>query len=75
MPLGSHKPFNMVRGSTASDDYVYRDNLAPLTTGFTDKKTAPGKLTVPKPNFASKAALLNNEAVALFTFVADQPSA
>lgn len=35
---------------------------------------APGRPAAPKPNFASKKALLKkNEAVALFTFEADQP--
>jgi hypothetical protein len=39
-----------------------------------EKKTGPGRPAAPKPNFASKQALLKkNEAVALYTFEADQP--
>lgn len=42
--------------------------------GSTDKKPGPGRPAAPKPNYASKEALLKkNEAVALFTFEADQP--
>ncbi len=38
------------------------------------KSAGPGRPAAPKPNFASKQALLKkNEAVALFTFEADQP--
>jgi len=37
-------------------------------------KSAPGRPAAPKPNFASKAAMLKkNEAVALFNFDPDQP--
>lgn len=50
------------------DDYVYKDSLS---HGGSEKPTRPA---APKPNFASKAALLQkNQAVALFTFEADQP--
>jgi hypothetical protein len=39
-----------------------------------EKKVGPGRPAAPKPNYASKEALLKkNEAVALFTFEADQP--
>jgi SH3 domain-containing YSC84-like protein 1 len=39
-----------------------------------EKKVGPGRPTAPKPNFGAKQALLKkNEAVALFTFEADQP--
>ena len=39
-----------------------------------EKKAGPGRPAAPKPNYASKEALLKkNEAVALFTFDADQP--
>ncbi|OLN85341.1 SH3 domain-containing protein PJ696.02-like protein 3 [Colletotrichum chlorophyti] len=57
-----------------NDDYVYRDNPSP-NFGLSDQRTgAPGRPAAPKPNFASKAAMLKkNEAVALFTFDADQP--
>ncbi|KAK3316190.1 hypothetical protein B0H66DRAFT_576173 [Apodospora peruviana] len=42
--------------------------------GFGDKKVGPGRPAAPKPNFASKQALMKkNEAIALFTFEADQP--
>jgi hypothetical protein len=51
------------------DGYVYKDNSAKNTS---DAK--PARPVAPKPNFASKAALLQkNQAVALFTFEADQP--
>ncbi|CAK7265502.1 hypothetical protein SEPCBS119000_001544 [Sporothrix epigloea] len=39
-----------------------------------DSRSGPGRPSAPKPNFASKpGALKKNEAVALFTFEADQP--
>ncbi|KAH8887706.1 DUF500-domain-containing protein [Thozetella sp. PMI_491] len=42
--------------------------------GFGDKKAGPGRPAAPKPNFTSKEAMLKkNEAVAIFTFEADQP--
>ncbi|KAL2018248.1 hypothetical protein VTK56DRAFT_1002 [Thermocarpiscus australiensis] len=38
------------------------------------KKVGPGRPTAPKPNYASKEALLKkNEAIALYTFEPDQP--
>ncbi len=44
------------------------------SSDFSDRKSGPGRPAAPKPNFASKQALLKkNEAVALFTFEADQP--
>ncbi|WQF83857.1 Putative SH3 domain, ysc84 actin-binding domain, SH3-like domain superfamily [Colletotrichum destructivum] len=60
------------RGSH-NDDYVYRDN--PSSSFINEQKTgAPGRPAAPKPNFGSKTAMLKkNEAVALFTFEADQP--
>ncbi|EFQ30329.1 SH3 domain-containing protein [Colletotrichum graminicola M1.001] len=60
------------RGSQ-NDNYVYKDN--PSTSLVSSQKTgAPGRPAAPKPNFASKNAMLKkNEAVALFTFDADQP--
>ncbi|KAK4043124.1 hypothetical protein C8A01DRAFT_43905 [Parachaetomium inaequale] len=40
----------------------------------TEKRAGPGRPAAPKPNYASKEALLKkNEAVALFNFEADQP--
>ncbi|CAM1506409.1 Fc.00g060500.m01.CDS01 [Cosmosporella sp. VM-42] len=54
-----------------NDEYVYKDNPS---FGTSEKKTGPGRPAAPKPNFASKQALLKkNEAVALFNFDADQP--
>ncbi|KAK3998346.1 hypothetical protein QBC44DRAFT_3088 [Cladorrhinum sp. PSN332] len=39
-----------------------------------EKKAGPGRPAAPKPNYAGKEAMLKkNEAVALFTFEADQP--
>ncbi|CAN8097698.1 unnamed protein product [Discula destructiva] len=39
-----------------------------------EKKAGPGRPAAPKPNFQSKASLMKkNEAVALFTFEAEQP--
>ena len=39
-----------------------------------EKKVGPGRPAAPKPNYAGKEAMLKkNEAVALFTFEADQP--
>lgn len=61
-------------GSGFDDDYVYSDAprtpLSPSGSG----KIGPGRPAAPKPLFQSKTgALRNNEAVALFTFDADQP--
>jgi hypothetical protein len=54
------------------DDYVYSDARSPTTTG--SGKVGPGRPAAPKPMFQSKTgSLRNNEAVALFTFDADQP--
>lgn len=47
---------------------------AATQTAAAEKKTGPGRPAAPKPNFASKQALMKkNEAVALYTFNADQP--
>ncbi|KAI8314001.1 SH3 domain-containing protein [Colletotrichum sp. SAR11_59] len=61
--------------SRGADSYVYRDNPSPNFGAVSDQKTGPpGRPAAPKPNFASKTAMLKkNEAVALFTFEADQP--
>ncbi|KAL0941782.1 DUF500 domain-containing protein [Colletotrichum truncatum] len=57
-----------------NDNYVYRDNPSPGFGGLEQKTGPPGRPAAPKPNFASKTAMLKkNEAVALFTFEADQP--
>lgn len=53
------------------DDYVYSDSRSP-TSG--SGKVGPGRPAAPKPMFQSKTgSLRSNEAVALFTFDADQP--
>ncbi|KAI0403317.1 hypothetical protein F4802DRAFT_572446 [Xylaria palmicola] len=63
---------NTMGSRGAGDDYVYRDR--PAETSGTGSGTGPTRPAAPKPNFASKQALLKkNEAVALFTFEADQP--
>ncbi|KAE8453346.1 hypothetical protein EG329_011414 [Mollisiaceae sp. DMI_Dod_QoI] len=53
------------------DDYTYSDSpRSPTGSG----KVGPGRPAAPKPLFQSKTgSLRNNEAVALFTFDADQP--
>lgn len=60
--------FNSGRG--ADDDYVYRDS-----PGGGSQRAGPGRPTAPKPNFtgSKQANLGKNEAVAIFTFEADQP--
>lgn len=59
-------------GSGFDDDYVYSD--APTSPTGRSGKVGPGRPAAPKPMFQSKAGgLKNNEAVALFTFDADQP--
>jgi len=46
----------------------------PSSAAFGDKKVAPGRPAAPKPNFTSKQAMMKkNEAIALYTFEADQP--
>lgn len=58
-------------GSGFDDDYVYSDTP---TSPAGDRKVGPGRPAAPKPLFRSKTGeLRNNEAVALFTFDADQP--
>ncbi|OTA62376.1 DUF500-domain-containing protein [Hypoxylon sp. EC38] len=66
---------NTVGGRAYNDDYVQRDRPASTIGGFQEeKKIGPGRPAAPKPNFASKAALMKkNEAVALFNFEPDQP--
>lgn len=52
------------------DDYTYSDSVkSPTGSG----KVGPGRPAAPKPLFQSKTALRSDEAVALFTFDADQP--
>ena len=63
---------NMVRNNRTSgfdDDYVYSDR----PTSFSEK-TGPGRPAAPKPAFRNKTSgLKDNQAVALYTFEADQP--
>lgn len=54
------------------DDYVYSDT--PTSPRGGKNGPGPGRPAAPKPKFQSKAgSLRSNEAVALFTFDADQP--
>ncbi|KAI0198411.1 hypothetical protein F4808DRAFT_262011 [Astrocystis sublimbata] len=60
---------NTMGSRGVDDDYQYRDRAPTAQSSGATRPVAP-----PKPNFASKQALLKkNEAVALFTFEADQP--
>ncbi|KAK8084644.1 hypothetical protein PG997_005915 [Apiospora hydei] len=72
------------RASTWQDDVYDRPSGSNLNRNSTgqfgadgfqaDKRAGPGRPAAPKPNFQSKNAMLKkNEAVALFTFEADQP--
>ncbi|KAK3295160.1 uncharacterized protein B0H64DRAFT_394420 [Chaetomium fimeti] len=62
------------RSSTFHDGYGAGAGAGAGVTGAAEKKVGPGRPAAPKPNYASKEALLKkNEAVALFTFEADQP--
>lgn len=57
------------RASGFDDDYTYSDR----PTSFSGK-AGPGRPAAPKPAFVSKTgSLKDNQAVALFTFEADQP--
>ncbi|KAF3761790.1 hypothetical protein M406DRAFT_358100 [Cryphonectria parasitica EP155] len=57
------------RSSTLQDVTVPREYQTPE-----ERKVGPGRPAAPKPNFQSKQALVKkNEAVALFTFEAEQP--
>ncbi|KAH6843112.1 hypothetical protein B0I37DRAFT_212137 [Chaetomium sp. MPI-CAGE-AT-0009] len=58
------------RSNTFQDSYGAGAGVAAAA----EKKVGPGRPAAPKPNYASKEAMLKkNEAVALFTFEADQP--
>lgn len=60
----------------ASRSSTFHDGLGASSTAGDGigKKAGPGRPTAPKPNYQSKEALLKkNEAVALYTFEADQP--
>ncbi|KAK7742279.1 hypothetical protein SLS53_004422 [Cytospora paraplurivora] len=59
--------------ANTQDVTVPREYQAQQQT-YPEKKAGPGRPAAPKPNFASKQALMKkNEAVALFTFEAEQP--
>lgn len=62
-------------GSAFDDDYVYSDTpRAPPSQFGGSGKAGPGRPAAPKPKFQPKtASLRSNEAVAQFTFDADQP--
>ncbi len=65
------QPRQFGQGSRAN---TFHDNFGASAGNGTEKKAGPGRPAAPKPNYASKEALLKkNEAVALFTFEADQP--
>jgi hypothetical protein len=71
-PTGSAAVGGRTRaGSGFDDDYTYSDSPASSAA----RKVGPGRPTAPKPALlASKTgSLRNNEAIALFTFDADQP--
>lgn len=76
-PTGSSSRVSVQRtgSSRFDDDYVYSDNPRPRSpTGTIQSRSGPGRPSAPKPLFRSKTGTLNaNEAVALFTFDADQP--
>lgn len=58
----------------ASRSSTFHDGFGGGDAAPAEKKAGPGRPAAPKPNYASKEALLKkNEAVALFTFDADQP--
>ncbi|KAH8763159.1 hypothetical protein F5883DRAFT_423570 [Diaporthe sp. PMI_573] len=63
------------RSSTLQDVTVPREYTGQQSSGFPeDRKVGPGRPAAPKPNFTSKQALMKkNEAVALYTFEAEQP--
>jgi hypothetical protein len=58
------------RSNTGADDYEYQDTPFRAPSG----RVGPGRPAAPKPAFAGKAGnLQKDQAVALFTFDADQP--
>ncbi|KAK4444634.1 hypothetical protein QBC34DRAFT_385014 [Podospora aff. communis PSN243] len=60
--------------SQSSRSNTFNDSRNDPSPSFGDKKVGPGRPAAPKPNFASKQAMMKkNEAIALFTFEADQP--
>lgn len=63
------------RSSTLQDVTVPREYTGQQQSGYPeDRKVGPGRPAAPKPNFTSKQALMKkNEAIALYTFEAEQP--
>ncbi|KAK7706910.1 hypothetical protein SLS64_003621 [Diaporthe eres] len=62
------------RSSTLQDVTVPREYTGQQSGFPEDRKVGPGRPAAPKPNFTSKQALMKkNEAVALYTFEAEQP--
>ncbi|ROW03003.1 hypothetical protein VMCG_05714 [Cytospora schulzeri] len=62
------------RSSTHQDVTVPREYQTGQQAYADAKRAGPGRPAAPKPNFVSKQALVKkNEAVALFTFEAEQP--
>jgi lipid-binding SYLF domain-containing protein len=62
-------------GQPSRSNTIHDGFRASSTAGNgTEKKVAPGRPAAPKPNYASKEALMKkNEAIALYTFEPDQP--
>lgn len=57
---------------SGSRSSTYQDATVPRSAE--DRKVGPGRPAAPKPNFQSKQSLVKkNEAIALFTFEAEQP--
>lgn len=62
------------RSNTLQDVTVPREYTGQQSGFPEDRKVGPGRPAAPKPNFTSKQALMKkNEAVALYTFDAEQP--
>ncbi|KAI7783710.1 hypothetical protein LA080_011419 [Diaporthe eres] len=62
------------RSNTLQDVTVPREYTGQQSGFPEDRKVGPGRPAAPKPNFTSKQALMTkNEAVALYTFEAEQP--
>lgn len=69
-PTGNTVARSRAGTGTFDDDYVYRDSPTSATG-----RAGPGRPSAPKPMFVPNktGSLKQNEAVALFTFDADQP--
>ncbi|KAL2161959.1 hypothetical protein VTH06DRAFT_7744 [Thermothelomyces fergusii] len=78
----AHDEFGRPRRSATWQDDIYdqqprsfgQDQQQHLSRSNTTRNGPPGRPTAPKPNYASKEALLKrNEAIALYNFEPDQP--